>query len=185
MKNMKKLMPFFCLLLGGCDIFSIISSPIQERGVTGFFKDNALRLKINNLFLSRFSGMPLYTMVHEGRVVLLGRAPSKATKNKIVKAVRAITGVKEVFDEILLGEESWSDYSRDVICAQDFHSRLFFDVRILDQNYHSQVFNRVIYLLGVAQNKEELGYVREHAERIKGIRRIISHVTILPPQRPS
>jgi osmotically-inducible protein OsmY len=84
-----------------------------------------------------------------------------------------------VIDEIKVSDNSSvSDYARDVYIANNLRSRLMFDKNIQNVNYTVDVVNGVVYLMGIAQNNDELDRVVAHARDISNVRRVVSHVLL-------
>jgi osmotically-inducible protein OsmY len=53
-----------------------------------------------------------------------------------------------------------------------------FDKKILAINYSIETVNGIVYLIGIAQNQEELDRVIAHARAIDYVRQIKSHVRV-------
>ena len=172
--------------LSACEMFSAVSSPAQERGMSGFLSDNALRIKVNGTLVSGQGLEQVEIIIHRGRILLLGVVDKEVTKTVAVSKIKKITGVKDVIDEIQVGHESFADYSRDAWIGHKLRALLFFDSRVYSQNYHLRVSNKSVYILGTAQNQAEKDFVIEQAESLP-VRRVITYIDILPPmlQHPS
>ena len=178
------LAPFLALLgmsmsLCACEMFSFISSPAQERGISGLLSDNALRVKVNAILLSNQLEQ-VEILIHRGRVLLLGIVDKETTKTLAVSKIKTLKGLKDVIDEIQVGGESLSDYSRDAWIGHKLRALLFFDSRIFSQNYHVRVSNKIVYILGTAQDQAEKDFVIEKAESLP-IRGVVPYIEVLPP----
>lgn len=173
-----------CMVQAGCDIFSPITSPIQERGVTGFLDDNMLRLSLNASLLS--SGIPgieqVEFLIHKGVVLLIGMVDTPEIKQRVVRHTQKVRNIKKVIDEIQVVHKGLIDYAKDAWMGHKLRSLLFFDARILSQNYHLRVVNRIIYLMGIAQSQKELDHVLEHAESLPDVRQVIPYIEVLKPK---
>jgi osmotically-inducible protein OsmY len=168
-------------LIQGCTMISLFSSPTQERGMQGFFDDNMLRLKLNSVLAD--GGLEQVEMlIHKGKVLLLGVVDNASIKNRAVALVKKTPGVVQVMDEISIGRETFSDYSKDAWLRHKLSSALFFDSRILSQNYQIAVINKIVYILGTAQDQTELNWVLEHAEGLS-VRGIVPYVTYVNPSK--
>lgn len=170
-------------VLSACEMFSAVTAPAQERGISGFFSDNALRVKVNAALVSGQGLEQVEIIIHRGRVLLLGIVNTEKTKTLAVSKIHKIQGVKQVIDEIQVGHESFSDYSRDAWIGHKLRALLFFDSRIYSQNYHVRVSNKKVYILGTAQSQVEKDFVLEQAESLP-VRRVISYIDVLPPLSP-
>ncbi len=161
----------------------------QERGLKQALKDAKIRTGINqNLFLH---DTKLFTdvgvEVNEGRVLLTGAVEKPETKLEAVRLAWEIEGVKEVLNEIQVTDEGGIvNYARDVWITNELRARITFDKHVRSINYTIETVNGVIYLMGIAYDKEELDRVTEHARNIKYVRQVISHVRLRKdPRRQS
>ena len=77
-----------------------------------------------------------------------------------------------------------SDDSGVLVLARDkwvnaqLRLKITFDGKIKAINYAIDTVNGTVYLMGIAQSKEELALVRNHARNIEYVRRVISHVRV-------
>lgn len=89
------------------------------------------------------------------------------------------SGVREVIDEIEVTDKTtFGDYTNDVWIANKLRSRLMFDDKVKNINYTVDAVNGTIYLMGVAQNQDELDRVIAHARDISGVKRVVNHVVL-------
>ena len=115
-------------------------------------------------------------IVFEGRVLLVGTVKKESFKNTAVSIVRKIDEVKEVADYIVVGKESVIDYLKDARISLEFRAKLLTDKNISEVNYSSTTENRILYIIGVSQNQEELDIVLSHASNVAGVKKIINLV---------
>ena len=59
------------------------------------------------------------------------------------------------------------------------------DASISDINYYHSVSNQIIYVIGIAQDKEELKKVLLLSRTIKGVKKVISHVILKTDKKRS
>ncbi|PPR61194.1 MAG: hypothetical protein CFH08_02247, partial [Alphaproteobacteria bacterium MarineAlpha3_Bin7] len=72
-----------------------------------------------------------------------------------------------------------ADFAHDTWITTKLKSRITFDKNILAINYLVETVNRTVYLLGVAQDAEELKRVVGHASAIDRVREVVyDHVRI-------
>ena len=57
---------------------------------------------------------------------------------------------------VIVGKESVIDYLKDTRISLEFKAKLLADKDISEVNYSSTTENRIIYIIGVSQNQEEL-----------------------------
>ncbi|HVI53112.1 MAG TPA: BON domain-containing protein [Candidatus Sulfotelmatobacter sp.] len=153
----------------------------EDRGVEGAVDDTKIRVQINDLWFREdnemFSAVGL--TVHEGRVMLTGTVKKPEMRVTAVRLAWQASGVREVIDEIEVTDQTGvSDYANDVWIANNLRTRLMFDDKVKNINYTVDAVNGTIYLMGVAQNQDELDRVVAHARDISGVKRVISHVVL-------
>jgi len=153
----------------------------EERGVEGAADDLKIRTEINDLWFRHDYQMfqDVTLTVNEGRVMLTGNVKTPENHVDAVRLAWQAAGVRQVIDEIKVSDNSSvSDYARDVYIANNLRSRLMFDKNIQNVNYTVDVVNGVVYLMGIAQNNDELDRVVAHARDISNVRRVVSHVLL-------
>ncbi|MDA1284090.1 MAG: BON domain-containing protein [Proteobacteria bacterium] len=120
--------------------------------------------------------------VENGKVLLTGILADQNQRVEVVRLAWKQVGVKEVINEIEI-EESFNikSYAEDKIIQVQLISKVLADKNIKKLKYNLEVQNKVIFILGVTSNEEELERVFEHARSIKGVNDIISYVDIITP----
>ena len=176
------------VLVGGAASGGIIL--VQERTPEQAAKDLVTKTRIEESFFSTnyndiFSKIKV--IVFEGRVLLVGTVKNKSSKNTAVSIVRKIKDVKEVANYIIVGKESVIDYLKDTRISLEFRAKLLTDKNVSEVNYSSTTENRILYIIGVSQNQEELDIVLSHASNIAGVKKIINLVVDKnsPDRKPS
>jgi osmotically-inducible protein OsmY len=165
------------VLVGGAASGGMIL--VQERTPEQAAKDIVTKTRIEESFFSTnyddiFSKIKV--IVFEGRVLLVGTVKNESSKNTAVSIVRKIDGVKEIADYIVVGKESVIDYLKDARISLEFKAKLLTDKNISEVNYSSTTENRILYIIGVSQNQEELDIVLSHASNVAGVKKIINLV---------
>ncbi|MBI2707109.1 MAG: BON domain-containing protein [Proteobacteria bacterium] len=169
-----------CLSLG---LVSCATSPepmpvgmVENRGITGFASDQVVRVKLNfelSNKLSDFTGIEL--TVYKGRVLLTGVAASEQVKREAVRISKNVSGVKDVIDGMnIQGEDGFAEYARDAWMTAKLKANLYADQEIDAPAYVVRTFDKVIYVFGTAQTKEEVKRVVEHAYDITGVRKVVN-----------
>lgn len=126
--------------------------------------------------------------VNQGRVLLTGAVDNQ---DMVVEAVRLAwqpAGVKQVINEIqVTNYEGIRDYTTDSLITTQVKSKLLLDKHIKSVNYNVETVAGIVYLLGVAQNQEELDSATYLASSVRGVKRVVSHMKLkdqdLIPQR--
>jgi osmotically-inducible protein OsmY len=154
----------------------------EERGLEGALDDAKIRVEINRLWFDRDVEMFRQTTLNisEGRVMLTGVVASDQARADAVRLSWQVAGVKEVLNEIQVraGGEAGMDQAKDLWIQQKLKARLLTDGDVKNINYIIDVTDYVVYLLGIAQNANEMDRVVAHARDISGVKRVINHIRL-------
>ena len=172
--------------LGGCAGVvigggaAVGTAAYQERGVRGVARDLAtatrLRTKLLDAGEAYVTGVGIE--VYEGRVLLTGTLEKEPMRAAAVKLAWKTEGVKDVINEIQIGQSSLRDIARDSWITAQLKTKITFDKKILAINFSIETVNGIVYLIGIAQDQGELDRILAHGRGIDYLRRIISHVRV-------
>ncbi len=156
------------------------TAAMQERGLGGAIDDTVIQTKITSAYFANDVKFKLISVkVHEGRVLLTGTAPKPEDRVEAVRHAWKVKGVKSVINEIAVQDDSGIlDLARDKWVTAQLRLKITFDGKIKAINYAIDTVNGTVFLMGIAQNEEELALVRNHARSIDYVRRVISHVRV-------
>jgi osmotically-inducible protein OsmY len=171
--------PITATAVGGLSAVGVGTA--EERGLEGAVDDTKIRAEINDLWLQHdftmFSEVTL--TVSEGRVMLTGSVGQPDHRVDAVRLAWQAAGVRQVIDEIQVTDQSGlMDYANDAWIANKLRINLKFDSHVRDINYTVDVVNGVVYLMGIAQNQDELDRVIGYARDISKVKRVVSHVVL-------
>jgi osmotically-inducible protein OsmY len=177
-------------ILSGCGVVTGIGaatgiSAYQERGIEGAANDLKIQIRIIDNWLDKDNDMvtKIGLEVYQARVMLTGYAKDEKMRAEAVRLTWQAEGVKEVLNEIQLEtDKKETSLARDSWITTQLKSKITFDQHIYAVNYFIETVNGIVYLLGVAQNKEEHNLVKAHARSLNYVRRVISHVRIRKPR---
>ena len=99
----------------------------REKGLETSFDDAQIELAVGKKLLERDEEIfwDVNTEVEEGRVLLTGSVESVEDRLEAVKTVWRVTGVREVINEIHVGDEdSVQDYARDAWITTQLDTKL-------------------------------------------------------------
>ena len=162
---------------------------VEERTVENAVKDLSIQAELNHLFFQ--DDLALYNDVSlsvvEGRVLLKGSVPTHEDRIRAGSVARQATRVQEVINEVqVTGGGGILDYAKDRWISILLDSKLLLDLDILSVNYDVSTVNGAVYLLGIAQDEDELEQVKAHARSVDGVKRVVSHVIMKDdPRRPA
>lgn len=166
--------------LKGCRQFSFLSAPVQNRGIGGLYHDARLRLRIGNYLLAEKEWSQCDLLIHNGHVMIMGFVKNKDVYNRIVDFTSKLEGVKKFTNHLSWGENTQQTYGKDMLLTRRLESALFFDAKIHARNFDGLVFNRVAYVVGIAQNLEEKKRVLNHLNALP-VRKVEEAIDIAAP----
>ena len=113
-------------------------------------------------------------IVYEGRVLLVGTVEMTENKEKAEEIAWSTKNVKEVANYIAIGKNDLVDYVKDTRISLEFRAKLLTDKEISEINYSSTTENRILYIVGIAQDSNEVKKVIMHASNIAGVQKIVN-----------
>lgn len=121
-----------------------------------------------------------------GRFVLLsGRVPSEADKAEAERIAWSVSSVDEVANELVITKGDFGRDMNDRWITEQVRWRIVGDSEVKGVNYNIQVFDGVVYLLGLAQTEDELRRAAEHASKVKGVKKVVSYVKMRERAAPT
>ena len=191
---LKKLYSFVCLLflitclsgcastlLGGAAVVGLAS--VQERSIKDATIDMKLGLQLQKKLFT-LSKDKLFgsvdVIIIEQRVMMIGNVESQKLRDLATQAAWEISPkIKDVLNEITIGEKSTIiSEAKDARISLSLSGLLIGDSDISDINFNHSVSEQVIFLIGIAQDDEELNKVINHARTVKGVKKVINHIIL-------
>ncbi len=192
---MKTANVFLCmtamLSLAGCTTFAMSGvttagyTMAEERTVGHVIDDASIAAQINSNFLQKDVNelfQKVGVTVIEGRVLLTGSVNRPEARVEAVRIAWHPKGVKEVLNEIQISKVNPKQYAQDVFISAQVKSRMLLDRDIRSINYNVETVNGVVYLIGLARGQEELTRVTDITSRVKGVKKVVSHVQVMEPK---
>jgi osmotically-inducible protein OsmY len=175
------------LNLNGCVPITAVSTAVvgtainEERSAGDKLDDSLITLKIKDQFAQTevsemFSRISVNVM--EGRTMLTGSVEDEKYIKEAETLSWKIRGVVEVINEIHVDKKGMADRAKDLMIESAIESKLLFEKELSSTNYVVDVNNGVAYLLGLAQNQEELGKALQIARSVKGVKKVVNHVIL-------
>lgn len=154
----------------------------QERTVGNAIDDATILTKIKEKYLQKdindlLPGVEI--KVIEGRVLLAGSVKKPDTQIDAVRLAWQVEGVREVINEIQISDQSgFGNYAQDVWISTQIRSRMLFASNIRSVNYSVITVNQTVYLMGIAQDRDELARALQVARTTDYVKQVISHVRL-------
>ncbi len=158
----------------------------QERSFEDAVDDAAIETRISYELYTNEVNKDLFVEVDvesvEGRVLLTGSVRSPEDRIEAVRLAWQAKEVKEVINEIQVTDAGGlTNYSRDVWITTRLRGKILLDKTIRGVNYNVDTVNGIVYLIGIAQDDAELSRVTQIARTISHVKKVVSHVRVLPP----
>jgi osmotically-inducible protein OsmY len=178
----------FCgFLLSGCTLPGFLVGAaatggiahVQERTVEAALDDVSTQFSIETDFIDEDPALFLDvdTTVIEGRVLLTGLVTDRKDRVDAARIAWNAPGVVEVINEIEVSDQSTLiAFPKDAWISAKLRLKLMRDEAVKDINYDVETVNGAIYLIGIAQDEEELRRVTAHARGVGGVGRVVSYV---------
>lgn len=158
----------------------------EERSAGDKLDDNIISLKVKDKFAQTEFG-ELYSKVtisvHEGRVMLTGSVTEAQYKTQAGNLAWKTNGVKEVINELEVKKSDIRDFAKDSFLANTIRSKLLFEQDVRSVNYTLDVNHSIVYILGVAQDRQELDKALQIARSVKGVHKVVNHVLLKSDDR--
>ena len=113
-------------------------------------------------------------IVYEGKVLLVGTVENEDTSIKAEEISWETKNVKEVANYISVGKNDLVDYVKDTRISLEFRAKLLTDQEISEVNFSSTTENRILYIVGIAQDEKEMIKILDHASNIAGVKKIVN-----------
>ena len=167
------------IIIGGTTSTGMIL--VQERSSKQAAIDILIKAKIEEAMFSvnydkLFSKVRV--IVYEGRVLLVGTVADEDIKEKANQISWSTKDVNEVANYITIGKNDLVDYVKDTRISLELRAKMLTDKEISEINFSVTTENRILYLVGIAQNNKELNKVIQHASNIAGVKKIVNLVNL-------
>ena len=167
------------VIIGGASSTGMII--VQERSPKQAAIDILIKAKIEEAMFSNdydklFSKVRV--IVYEGRVLLVGTVVEESIKNKANQISWNTKNVKEVASYITIGKNDLIDYVKDTRISLELRAKMLTDKEVSEVNFSVTTENRILYLVGIAQNNKELNKVIQHASNIAGVKKIVNLIKL-------
>jgi osmotically-inducible protein OsmY len=170
-----------CLGLAAGGAATVATAVRQDQTVDEQIDDLATRTDLEARLLQEDPELfaNVTTTVIGGRVYLKGHVDAPEARRSATRVAWITPGVKEVHNDIALGGPSGFQVSADDTWVTiKVRAELLSDARIKDVNYTIETQNRVVYLMGMAQDAAEKQLAVELARNTKGVQGVVDYLVV-------
>ena len=153
----------------------------DDRSAGTVIDDATIKLKISAKFLASEENLffNLDTTIIEGRVLLTGIVKNQETRIEAVRKVWEVVGVREVINEIQVGEKTTiKEYANDMWITAQIKAVTTKNIGLRSLSYNFETIRGKVYIAGITSRKEQLDIVIESIESIKGVKEIVNYVVL-------
>ena len=191
---MKKIFPLFLLSIFalnniGCSPANVLATggattmviAEGDRSFGTVVDDATIKVNIASKFISSDDNLfiNINTNVLEGRVLLTGLVDNQEIRIDAVRRVWEIKGVKEVINEIEVGNRaSLKDYGKDLWINTQAKGLAAKTIGLRFLAYNFETIRGKVYIAGITSRPDQLDKVIEVIKTIKGVTEIVNYVVI-------
>lgn len=135
-------------------------------------------LEYNNL--KNFGKYDLNVM--EGRVLLTGIVYNQEIKEYIINKITEDIKVRELLDELKVGIPIYSSI-KDFFIKRNIITKIFFKTKIKSLNYEVSVVDGYVYVIGIAENNEELELLLKLISTVKGVKEVNNYAITVDSEK--
>ena len=157
------------------------TAAMEERGLSAAIDDKIIQTQINAKWLDADPKLfvDISSSVHEGRVLLAGKVQKPAHRVEAVRITWSIEGVREVINQIEISNRAGIiDFARDAWITTKLTVKLTVANQVTAINYSIDTVAGHVFIMGIAQNQDELNRAQAHALDVSYVRRVTSHAVL-------
>ena len=152
-----------------------------DKSVGTVVDDATIKLTISAKFLDSEEKifLDVDTRVNEGRVLLTGIVDTQEIRIQAVKLVWEVDGVKEVINEIEVGEDTTvKEYANDLWITTQIKAVAAKNLGIRSLSYNYETIRGKVFVAGVTSRPEQLETLIESIKTVKGVKEIVNYVIV-------
>ena len=188
-KNFVFLLLSVPLLLQSCSPVGVIATTTSagaviaesDRTVGEAVDDVSIKMKITEKYIKSNTGifLDIDSTVRMGNVLLTGIVRDQETRIEAVKLVWSIDGVKEVINEIEIGnKQDLKGYANDLWISTQVRTKTLNELGLDTITYNFETINGKVYIMGIASSNAESEKITTIIKTIKGVKEIANHIII-------
>ena len=180
---------FFLSIVYGCSPAGVIASGSAttmvvaegDKSLGTAVDDATIKLNISRKFLGSENNLfiNIDTSVVEGMVLLTGIVKNQEIRIEAVKTVWEIEGVKEIINEIEIGDKTTiKEYAKDVWITTQIKTLAAKDIGLRSISYNIETIRGRVFLAGITSRPEQLETLIKITKSIKGVKEVVNYVVV-------
>jgi len=167
------------ILAGGSSATMVVAEGDRTLGTV--VDDATIKLNLSAKFLKSENTLflDINSNVTEGRVLLTGLVDTQEIRIDAVRKVWEIDGVREVINEIEVGNKTTlKEYVNDLWINTQAKSLAAKTIGFRSFSYNFETIKGKVYIAGITSRPEQLEAIVESTKTIKGVIEIVNYVVI-------
>ena len=118
--------------------------------------------------------------VSDGRVLLTGTVKEPDHRITATRIAWGATSVTEVLNEIQVTNKSnLKNYAKDIWISTKIKLKILKELEIIGHNYNIETVNKIVYIIGIVDDENELLTVVDIAKNTRGVIKVINYVKVI------
>jgi osmotically-inducible protein OsmY len=117
--------------------------------------------------------------VYDGNLLITGIVPNQAMKDMGEKLARQIDGVKNVYNDVQIGQPTnLAQDARDNYASNALRTQLLGNSQVRSSNFTVHTLNGIVYIMGYARNAAERDLVLSYARNLANVERVAPYIEV-------
>ena len=193
MKIKKIIVLLSLLILTGCVGYSStgvlgtgVSIALDPRSLGTQIDDSIMQQNLRAKLLSTDKSyiISVKTKILDGRIFLTGKVNSVEDKLKVTKLAWEIKGARSVNNDLQIKEKfDFKRSAKDLLITSQLRAAMISNKKIKSVNYNIDTYKKIIYVYGIAQNKNERDEITKEAKQILDVEDVITSIFLVDDLR--
>ena len=152
-----------------------------ERSAGTVIDDATIKVNVSAKFLTSNNNLFLNidTKVLEGRVLLTGIVNTQEIRIEAVKKVWEVDGVKEVINEIEVGDKTTiKEYANDLWITTQIRALAAKNIGLRSFTYNFETIKGKVFIMGITKRPDQLEILIDSIKVVKGVKEIVNYVLV-------
>lgn len=153
-----------------------------DRSLGAVVDDATIKFNISTKFLQSDNNLfiNVNSNVIQGRVLLTGLVETQEIRIDAVRKVWEVNGVKEVINEIEIGDKSTiKEYANDLWISTQVKALTAKTIGLRALSYNFETIKGKVYIAGITSRPEQLESILNEIKNVKGVKEIVNYVIIV------